>query len=606
MANVVRELITKLTLKTNSKEEVAKFNKAVDGALKTVGVFTGVVTTASVATFAFVAKMTASVDAIGVLATEVGLSNKRFQEMTFIADRASVPIVNLVKGLQNLQRNLGMSAKAAAGGKKDSFANALNEIGLSLADLEGLQPEEIIGKMGDSLFELDDANRRVRLSQILLGEAAGPKMLSLLEEGSEGIAAYREEIAELGIVLSDDAIEASGEFQTKLSTLGMVITNISQRIAVKMIPTISKGVDGFQKWLIANKKLLQQRFETFVSRLAEAFSSLLDNAPAIFDAFETMLVVFEAAVKWTLALIDAMGGLDIAIGVAAVAWAAYAIAQGAALAPVLAVTAVILGLAAAFGLVAREADEARKAEDKFGKTKPGSKKLNKQLASSDARAIAEAFGRGEVPSDVFIDRLVKRSPKQIDATLRAARSTLVKKSELAGGGRFSKTGQLVSAGISDLEAEGAVRALNELEKIISDRLIVAGAPSLDVESETDFVDRLIRDSSLLNAGFSDRPTGGGGTSAGSAPDGPTPEELIAQAIASGSDIDPAALLNSTTPPIIVMIQNVQVDMQVEAPVTFNGAPGEGVSLEEVGETARDVFQTELTDAMEQLRPQLAR
>ncbi len=609
MANVVRELITKLTLKTNSKEEVAKFNKSVDGALKTVGVFAGVVTAAGVATFAFVSKLTATVDTIGVLATEVGLSNKRFQEMTFIADRASVPIGNMVKGLQNLQRNLGNSAKAAAGGKKDSFANALNEVGLSLEGLEGLQPEEIIGKMGDALFELDDANRRVRLSQILLGEEAGPKMLSLLAEGSEGIKAYREEIAELGLVLSDDAIEASGAFQTKLSTLGMVVTNIAQRVAVKLIPTIEKGIKGFQKWILSNRKLIEQRLERFISKIGDSFSSLLDKAPAIFDIFDKLVLIFSTAVEWTVALIDMLGGLEVAIGVAAVAWAAYAIAQGAALAPVLAATAIVLGLAAALGLVARNADIARIAEEKFGKAKPDAKGLNKKLARSDARAITDAFGRGEVPSDVFIDRLIGRSPRQIDATLRSARSTLAQRAELAGGSRFSKTGQLVSAGISDPEAEGALRALSELEKIISDRLTVAGAPSLDVESESDFVDRLIRESPQLNAGFAGTGTGGGGTPGTKAADtGPGLDELIAQAIQSGVLPEAAALLASTTPPIIIPITNINVEMAVEAPVTVNGVPGEeaeGVS-ERVIEAVQEALQVEFTDALDQLRPVLSR
>ena len=238
MGITVRELVTKLTIKGDAKKKLVEFNRLDQYDKKAFVALAAGAATASTAVVALVNNVTAVGDGIAKTSRAVGVTAREFQRLRFAADRTGVPLVNLKKGLQNIERNLRDAALAAGRGNKSSFAIALEEVGLRLEDLQGLNAEEQIGLMGEALSRVADEGQRVAIAQKLVGEEAGPKFASLLAEGRDGIQKLGDEFERLGFVMDKDALDASESYQDSLTDLRTVLTGVKNAVGIQLIPIV--------------------------------------------------------------------------------------------------------------------------------------------------------------------------------------------------------------------------------------------------------------------------------------------------------------------------------------------------------------------------------
>lgn len=616
MAITVRELVTKLTVDgSDAQAKLGKFGLAVDGIKAGLDIMVGALKFATAATFGLVDSVTAVGAAISDTAKTVGLGTTEFQRLKFIAEQTGTPLGNLVKGLQNIQRNMRDAALAAGKGQKTGFSRALDEVGLSLKDLEGLDAEQRFAKIGQALSNIDDAGRRVALSQKLIGEEAGPKMAGLLKLTRGEIKALGDEAERLGIVMDKKAIKKSEDFQESLDKLKAVIKGIKRTIAIEFVPIVKKAVDQFKTWVIANKDFIKLKVGDVIRALLKVFSKFLDNIDNISKAMLGLISAAAGIVGFFVDFADAVGGVSKALQLATAGILTFKLllatlvkgSVAAAFGPFGVIGFGLLAVAAAFIDIETAADKARIANDKFNK---GNKVISDEpaddaLATETAIQLAKSARSGKSLDPLTRVRLGRQLPQQTALAFAIARKILA--------GQLTTGGALATIRSGARAPKAGPRATRLINKIEQD-IVEAGRSRRALEEQ-----RFAReeagpevDATLAHFGIGpgQNPPGGGGGGGGT---GTTPDklsfaELIAQAIQSGTLPESAALLASTQPPIIIPITNIQVNMEVDATTNIEGVPGEDV--ETFGERVREIFTeslgTEMRTAMDELRPLLAR
>lgn len=618
MAITVRELITKLTIGGNASDKLAKFGLAVNGVKAGLDIMVGAVKVASAATLGLVDDVTTLGDTIAKTSREVGVSAKSFQRLSFAAERSGVPIGNLKKGLQNIARNLRDAEIAAGKGQGTGFTRALADVGIKLKDLSNLNAEEKIGLIGEALSQVSDEGERVALSQRLVGEAAGPIFASLLAEGTVGIKALGDEAERLGLVMGDDALNASEAFQDSMTNVKSVMMGVKTTVAVSLIPAVKKAVDKFRDWLLVNKDFVTSRIEKVVEFLAGAFDMLLDNIDGIIKGFTSMVRVGRDVVGFLINMTELVGGLENALRLAAAGWVTFRVAAMAATAGLsltpLGLLAIAVGaVALAFAKVETNADKARAARAKFeAGAFETDKAPDQRTVDQDAASIAKSVRAGTKLSPFVRRRLERESSRQALATFRAARGLLNSGVRSVKAGR--EAGRRRQFGKSGLTA------------VRPKKVIGAGAGEIDLLDEfkiqigeTRRLERIGREERAAEAITSGASGGGGGVAGpGFTPfaenlgkqkdSGESLSDLVAGAIKSGKLPEAAALLASSQPPIIIPITNQTFAIQVDATSTIEGISGENAA--DLNERVGDIFEERMNmvmrTTMDQFSPQLAR
>lgn len=309
--------------KTKTKAEVLR------GGMKKLGkafvVFAAAAAAGVTAVFGFVNSVAKVGDEIGKTAKKVGAGVEELQRLRFAADRSGASARNLDLAIKNQAKQLQDASK---GGAK-LFTDALDDLGLSIADVNKLSAEERLGLFGDKLKEVEDKGKRTALAMNLFGARAGPEMLPLLLSGSEGIRALGDEAESLGIVMTEDAVASSEGFQDSLTNLQASLSGVKNIVGTDLIPVVQELVEGFTSWVKTNRGMLRQRVKAF-------FEDIVRVGKKLIPVVETMGEIFLLFVSNFDKFLAIAGGVAVAkaFGAIAAGFSSMGVAAGAALGPI--------------------------------------------------------------------------------------------------------------------------------------------------------------------------------------------------------------------------------------------------------------------------------
>lgn len=171
------------------------------------------------------------IDRVAKSARRMDASTTAFQSLRLAADEAGVPLSALANDIQSMNReiaNIGVSGNAD---------RALERLGLTLSDLEGLDADEKIALMADRVKELGlsagEATAILRDMGVRNREVA-----LLMLGGGEAIRAARKDIEDYGLAISDvdsAKIEAAND---AISRLGLVSQYLGRQLALSIVPAL--------------------------------------------------------------------------------------------------------------------------------------------------------------------------------------------------------------------------------------------------------------------------------------------------------------------------------------------------------------------------------
>lgn len=284
-------------------------------------------------------------------ASMVGLSTGNWQEYAGAANLAGAEADELASLMLTLQER---AVNAARGEKGD--IEMLQLMGISAKNAKGelKNADTLLLELADRVKKMREAGEMGKAAGIMnqLGGEEGARLLDLLKNGREGLLAMRKEARELGLVLSDEALESALEYGSAINRVKATFRGLGLTLGSTFLPSLTKLLDKFQAWLLVQRDIMSTGFERWVEgldldavwRSVERFftslgrlGSMMQRVADLCGGWSNVLLALAALIGGKLVL--ALGSLALAVGqlgvamlttpvgwfVAAIAGVAYAI-----------------------------------------------------------------------------------------------------------------------------------------------------------------------------------------------------------------------------------------------------------------------------------------
>lgn len=232
-----RDLASKL------ESSFSKIKKFAAGALSVATIKKGIDSVMQLAT-----ETSAAGDKIDKQSQALGLSRKAYQEWDYILGQSGASIDSMGISMKTLN---GLILNAAAGSKesKDAFA----QLGLGIHEIETLNMEDQFEAVVRAFQKLPPGAQKSALAVQMFGRN-GQELLPLLNSSSTSIDELRERAEQLGIIMSDDAVDASVAYNDAMDDLTRTFNGMKYAIGSQLLPVLTRGVTAITNYAGKIKK----------------------------------------------------------------------------------------------------------------------------------------------------------------------------------------------------------------------------------------------------------------------------------------------------------------------------------------------------------------
>ena len=264
--------------KTEKKAEglASKLGGGIKTAAKWGAAIAGGATVAAGGMLAIANKSAEATDRIDKMSQKLGMTREGFQEWDYILSQNGASMDSMKAGMKTLTSQFDMLTK---GGTKAT--EAFGELGLKQEDLAGLSQEEIFEKTVVALQGMEDETKRAALANQLLGRA-GQELAPMLNSGAGSVEELKKQAKDLGLVISDDAIDAGVKWTDTLDNLKRSFGAMTTNIGASVMPIVQKFAD----LILENMPLIQDVF----SKVVNAISPLVEQVLPVFLELFTYIV----------------------------------------------------------------------------------------------------------------------------------------------------------------------------------------------------------------------------------------------------------------------------------------------------------------------------
>ena len=245
-----------------------------------------IATAATAATGALVAvanSAAGSMDAIDKGSAKIGISKQAYQEWSYVLGQNGMSIDKMEVGMKTL---VAAMDGAAAGTK--SAQEKFDALGLSIYDADGAlkSQETMMNEAIYALANMENGTEKARLATELFGKS-GVEMMPMLNNGAEGITDLTERAHDLGLVMSDEAVNAGVVLGDTMDDVKQSFSALGNKLGVAFMPMIQTVLD----MILENMPSIQAMFD----RLAPVLIGLLEGMlPPLLSLAETLLpVIFD-------------------------------------------------------------------------------------------------------------------------------------------------------------------------------------------------------------------------------------------------------------------------------------------------------------------------
>ena len=166
-------------------------------------------------------------DELFKMSQKTGVSVEALSTFRMAGKLADVSLEDLAKALVKFDVSI---SKATTGSKE--VAGAFAAIGISVATLKGLKPEDAMLRVADAFAKVPDGADKTRVAVELFGKA-GAGMIPLLNMGSDAIEAF-------GVKMTTDFASRAEAFNDQLTMMGTKVKAFAIQAAQSMLPVLQE------------------------------------------------------------------------------------------------------------------------------------------------------------------------------------------------------------------------------------------------------------------------------------------------------------------------------------------------------------------------------
>lgn len=172
-------------------------------------------------------------DKIDKQSQALGMSRKAYQEWEYILSQSGASIDSMGVSMKTLN-------SAILEGSDDT-RQALSKLHLSTTELKHMSQEDAFKKVVEAFQKIPAGAQKSALAVQLFGRN-GQELLPLLNSSAESIDELRRQANELGLVMSDEDVNASVAFGDALDTLKRTFTSFKYRFGAQILPALTSGM----------------------------------------------------------------------------------------------------------------------------------------------------------------------------------------------------------------------------------------------------------------------------------------------------------------------------------------------------------------------------
>lgn len=327
----------------------ARMGGAIESAMK-IGAAAAVV--AGVAIYEFASKTAETADNIDKMSQRLGLSRQAYQELDYVLSQSGSNIDSFGMGVKSLLANMD----SANEGNATAAAN-FAALGVSVSDASGAlrSQEEVLQDVIVAFQAMENGSEKNRLATELFGRA-GQDIIPLLNAEAGRFEELTAKANELGLIMSDDAVNAGVEFTDTLDTLQRSIGAVGNEIGAELMPYVTDAM----QYIIDHMPEIKSTIEEAGQAVKDAIGWAQEHQGVLLAIGATIGVIVAAITMYNIVagIKTAMAAAEVAsVGALAAAYAAQAVAMGIALLPYIAITAAIVVLIAVIVLCVKHWDE---------------------------------------------------------------------------------------------------------------------------------------------------------------------------------------------------------------------------------------------------------
>ena len=237
----------------------------------------------------------------------LGIASDDLAKFRYIAQLSGSSAEQMDAGLRVLNNNI---ANSAAGKNKD-FLKMLEKLNISFKNADGSikTAAQLMPELAEAMKSQTTQAQKAYIAQTAFGKS-GADLIQTLERGKEGFAELSKDAEKYGLVIGDDAVDASLALDDALNHQNAALKGLKLTIGSQLIPTIAPLLEQMNDWIAQNR-------EWIASEINQAVKDFVTSVKSIdFKQVITQTVQF---VKNCAQLFKQLGGLKtIAIAVGAI------------------------------------------------------------------------------------------------------------------------------------------------------------------------------------------------------------------------------------------------------------------------------------------------
>lgn len=204
-------------------------------------------------------------DQIDKNSQKMGISAQAYQEWDFILQHSGSSIDSMTRGMMTLSN------------KADAGSESFEKLGISTEELATLNKEDLFARTIEGLQQMGEGMDRDAIASELFGGAA-KELGPLLNTSAEDVAAMRQQVHELGGVMSDEAVKNAASFQDALQNLQTAFEGIKNGFLGDFLPAFTDVLDGITAVFGGDS-------DSGVAKINEGISQIVDGLSEKVPAF---------------------------------------------------------------------------------------------------------------------------------------------------------------------------------------------------------------------------------------------------------------------------------------------------------------------------------
>jgi len=257
------ELFTKDSRLVKGLNDASKRLDAFGKSLQGIGTKMAMLGAGVVAPLAGAAKVFADMGSDMVdMSQRTGVSVEALSELGFAAEQSGADLGTLEGSLKKMQK---MLFEAASGSQ--SAQETLASLGLSVAQLSKLSPDEQFKAIADRMSQITDPTLKTATAMAIFGKS-GTQLLPMLQDGAQGIEELQQQARDLGLTMATEDAQAAEAFGDRIDVLWKVLKKTVFTIGSALEPVLSALIDStvrivvtISDWIKNNKELIVTVFK---------------------------------------------------------------------------------------------------------------------------------------------------------------------------------------------------------------------------------------------------------------------------------------------------------------------------------------------------------